>query len=263
MTHTARGHGRLLAAMGQSHGVRETHSHGVSGRERPAMRALLALIILAGAAVAVSARAGEVPMSGVVDLPRPAVDSGVSVEWALRERRSVRAYVPGALTLAELGQLLWAAQGVTTPGGLRAAPSAGALYPLELRVVVGEVAGLETGVYRYLPGTHRLDRNDPRDLRPDLATAAHQQAWVSDNAALVVISAQYGRTTGKYGPRGVRYAHLEAGHAAENLFLQATVLGIATVVVGAFDDAAVTRLLRLEPGEEPLVLMPLGHPDSR
>ena len=263
MTHTARGHGRLLAAMGQSHGVRETHSHGVSGRERPAMRALLALIILAGAAVAVSARAAEVPMSGVVDLPRPAVDSGVSVERALRERRSVRAYVPGALTLAELGQLLWAAQGVTAPGGLRAAPSAGALYPLELRVVVGEVAGLEMGVYRYLPGVHRLERSDPRDLRPDLAAAAHQQAWVSDNAALVVISAQYGRTTGKYGPRGVRYAHLEAGHAAENLFLQATALGISTVVVGAFDDAAVTRLLRLEPGEEPLVLMPLGRPDSR
>ena len=227
------------------------------------MRVLLALIVLAGAAVAAPPRAAEVPMSGIVDLPPPAADSGVSVERALRERRSVRAYAPGALTLAELGQFLWAAQGVTTPGGLRAASSAGVLYPLELRVVVGEVAGLETGVYRYRPGAHRLDRNDSRHLRPDLAAAAHQQAWVSDNAALVVISAQYARTTGKYGPRGVRYAQLEAGHAAENLFLQATALGIATVVVGAFDDAAVTRLLRLEPGEEPLVLMPLGHPDSR
>ena len=238
----------------------ETHTRGISRRERPAMRVLLALIVLAGAAVAASARAAEVPMSGIVDLPPPAADSGVSVEKALAERRSVRAYAPGALTLAELGQLLWAAQGMTAPSGLRAAPSAGALYPLELRVVVGEVAGLETGVYRYLPGVHRLGRSDPRDLRPDLAAAAHQQAWVSDNAALVVISAQYGRTTGKYGPRGVRYAQLEAGHAAENLFLQATALGIATVVVGAFDDAAVTRLLRLEPGEEPLVLMPLGRP---
>ena len=187
----------------------------------------------------------------------------MSVERARRERRSARAYAPGALTLAELGQLLWAAQGVTAPGGLRAAPSAGALYPLELRVVVGEVAGLETGVYRYLPETHRLEHSDPHDLRPDLAAAAHQQAWVSDNAALVVISAQYTRTTGKYGPRGVRYAHLEAGHSAENLFLQATALGIATVLVGAFDDAAVTRLLRLEPSEEPLVLMPLGRFDSR
>jgi SagB-type dehydrogenase family enzyme len=137
------------------------------------------------------------------------------------------------------------------------------LYPLELRVVVGEVTGLEPGVYRYLPGVHRLARSDPRDLRPDLAAAAHQQAWVRDNAALVVISAQYGRSTGKYGPRGVRYAHLEAGHVAENLFLQATALGISTVVVGAFDDAAVTRLLRLEPGEEPLVFMPLGRPDKR
>jgi SagB-type dehydrogenase family enzyme len=240
--------------------MRETHTRGVSRRERPAMRVRLALIVLAGAAVAASARAAEVSMSGIVDLPPPAVDSGVSVERALAERRSVRAYAPGALTLAELGQLLWAAQGVTAPGGLRAAPSAGALYPLELRVAVGEVAGLETGVYQYRPAAHCLERSDPRDLRPDLAAAAHQQAWVSDNAALVVISAQYGRTTGKYGPRGVRYAQLEAGHAAENLFLQATALGIATVVVGAFDDAAVTRLLRLEPGEEPLVLMPLGRP---
>jgi len=242
----------------------ETHSRGVVGRERPAMRVLLALIVLAGAAVAASAREAEVPMSGMVDLPPPEVDSGVSVERALADRRSVRVYFPGALTLAELGQLLWAAQGMTAPSGLRAVPSAGALYPLELRVVVGEVAGLDSGVYRYLPGAHRLDRNDSRDLRPDLAAAAHQQAWVSDNAALVVISAQYGCTTGKYGPRGVRYAHLEAGHAAENLFLQATALGIATVVVGAFDDAAVTRLLRLEPGEEPLVLMPLGRrPEGR
>jgi nitroreductase len=145
------------------------------------MRVLLPLIVVAGAAVAASPRAAEKPMSGIVDLPPPAVDSGVSVERALRERRSVRAYAPGALTLAELGQLLWAAQGMTAPGGRRPLP-AGA-------VVVGEVGGLETGVYRYLPGAHRLDSNDPRDLRPDLAAAAHQQAWVSDNAALMVISA--------------------------------------------------------------------------
>ena len=146
-----------FAAVWQSHGVRETHTPGVIGRERPAVRALLASIILAGAVVAVSPRAAEVPMSSIVDLPPPALDSGVSVERALRERRSVRAFAPGALTLAELGQLLWAAQGMTAPSGLRAVPSAGALYPLELRVVVGEVAGLDSGVYRYLPGAVAAD----------------------------------------------------------------------------------------------------------
>jgi len=192
------------------------------------------------------------------------MDAGRSLERALAERRSVRAFSPGALSLAELSQLLWAAQGVTAPAGQRTAPSAGALYPLELRVAVGAVAGLEPGLYRYLPAAYRLERGDARDPRPALAAAAHAQSWVRKNAALVILSAEYARTTGKYGQRGVRYAHLEAGHAAQNLLLTATALGLGSVIVGAFDDAAVARALALPPGEAPLVLIPLGRPtDAR
>ncbi len=228
-----------------------------------ALRRMATAILLAGAA-ATAVCAVEVGMSMTVMLPPPAMDAGHSLVQALRERRSVRAFGPGALSLAELSQLLWAAQGVTAPAGQRTAPSAGALYPLELRVVVGAVAGLAPGVYRYLPAGHRLERGDPRDPRPALAAAAHAQSWVRENAALVILSAEYARTTGKYGQRGVRYAHLEAGHAAQNLLLAATALGLGSVIVGAFDDDAVARALGLPPGEAPLVLIPLGRPpDAR
>ena len=224
----------------------------------------LAAPILVAGLVATAACAAEVAMRVTMALPPPAMDVGRSLEQALRERRSVRAFGPGALSLAELSQLLWAAQGVTAPAGQRTAPSAGALYPLELRVAVGAVAGLEPGLYRYLPAGHRLERSDPRDPRPALAAAAHAQSWVRENAALVILSAEYARTTGKYGQRGVRYAHLEAGHAAQNLLLTATALGLGSVIVGAFDDAAVARALDLPPGEAPLVLIPLGRPpDAR
>jgi len=223
------------------------------------LRLLPAAVLLAGL-VTTAACAAEVAMRATIALPPPAMDAGFALEKALRERRSVRAFGPGALSLAELGQLLWAAQGVTAPPGLRTAPSAGALYPLELRVLVGAVAGLEPGLYRYLPAGHRLERGDARDPRPGLAAAAHEQSWVRENAALVILSAEYARTTVKYGQRGVRYAHLEAGHAAQNLLLAATALGIGSVIVGAFDDAAVARLIGLPPGEEPLVLIPLGRP---
>lgn len=228
------------------------------------MRRLAELILSGAVLAALPVGSAELPAGAAIALPLPRADSTVSVEQALRERRSIRVFGTGALTLSELGQLLWAAQGVTAPGGQRTAPSAGARYPLELRVVVGRVAGLEAGVYRYVPGGHELRRSDVRDVRPALTEAALRQRWVQDGAALLVISAQYRRSTAKYGQRGVRYAHLEAGHAAQNVSLEATALGLATVVVGAFDDAAVARALRLDAGEEPLVLMPLGRrADSR
>lgn len=224
------------------------------------LRRLAAALLMAGL-VATAACAAEVAMRVTMTLPPPAMDAGHSLEQALHERRSVRTYGAGALSLAELSQLLWSAQGVTAPAGQRTAPSAGALYPLELRVVVGAVAGLEPGLYRYRPAGHRLERSDARDPRPALA-AAHGQSWVQENAALVILSAEYTRTTCKYGQRGVRYAHLEAGHAAQNLLLTATALGLGSVIVGAFDDTGVARALDLPPGETPLALIPLGRPPN-
>ena len=195
----------------------------------------------------------------VIPLPAPVTDAGMPLAEALRLRRSVRDYGRGALALAEIAQLLWATQGITDPEGLRTAPSAGALYPLEIYLVAGDVAELAAGVYHYLPERHELTRVLTDDPRSALAAAALGQSWVRQNAAVLAACAVYARTESKYGRRAKRYVHMEAGHAAQNLFLQATSLNLNTVVVGAFDDAAVRKVLRLPKNCEPLWLMPVGR----
>ncbi len=193
-----------------------------------------------------------------IELPSPTVMSEKPVETLLQQRRSIRSFRMGPLSLAEIGQLLWAAQGITDPQGMRAAPSAGALYPLELYVVTGNVSGLPPAVYHYLPKTHHLIETLEGDQRRMLARAALDQSWISDAAAVVVFAAKYERTTRKYGKRGVRYVHMEVGHAGQNLFLQAEALDLATVVVGAFHDDKVDKLLGLPDDIQVLSLMPVG-----
>ena len=196
----------------------------------------------------------------IISLPVPRLNSAISLEHALHERRSVREFGKDALTQDEVSQLLWAAQGITSPDGLRAAPSAGALYPLELYLVAGTVSGLDPGVYKYAPAGHLLMKTISGDQRRKLAAAAHGQDAVADAAVVLVFTAVERRTTRKYGSRGVRYMHIEVGHASQNVFLQATALGLGAVVVGAFEDDAVAELLHLPAGEAPLYLMPLGRP---
>jgi SagB-type dehydrogenase family enzyme len=198
--------------------------------------------------------------SETIHLPVPRHDSGVSLEASLRQRSSIRDFSDAALTLGELSQLLWAAQGLTHGDGFRTAPSAGALYPLEVYVVAGRIQDFENGVYKYRHRTHQLTRIIQEDLRPALAAAALEQSCVKEGAALLVFSAVTERTTRKYGQRGIRYVHMEAGHAAQNVFLQAAALGIGAVVVGAFDDAQVHRLMTMPVGEHVLYLMPVGRP---
>ena len=178
----------------------------------------------------------------------------MSLEEALAARRSVREFKSEPVSPAALSQLLWAAQGATGRGGLRTAPSAGALYPLELYVASAE------GFFRYDPRGHRLLCVAERDPRPALRRAALDQPPVGEAPAVFVITAVEARTKGKYGARAPRYVHMEAGHAAQNLLLQATALGLAGVPVGAFDDGKVREVLALPPGEEPLVLIPVGKP---
>jgi len=195
-----------------------------------------------------------------VQLPEPGIQSHASLGEALRQRRSVRAYSGRSLTLQQVAHLLWAAQGRNDPSGLRTAPSAGALYPLELLLLAGDVTGLDPGVYRYRPQQHALEMLHSDDRRVPLARAALGQSWVADSAAVLVITAIYERTTRKYGERGKRYVHIEVGHAAQNALLQAAALGLGAAVVGAFDDAAVAGLLDLPASEHPLYLLPLGWP---
>ncbi|MDR7475870.1 MAG: SagB/ThcOx family dehydrogenase, partial [Armatimonadota bacterium] len=155
-------------------------------------------------------------------------------------RRSIREFKPGPLTLPEVAQLLWAAQGTTDPQeGFRTAPSAGATYPLEVYLAVGRVQKLAEGVYRYSPAAHALARLREGDVRQALADAALGQRCVGEGAAVLVLAAVYERTAQRYGDRGIRYVHMEVGHAAQNVYLQGVTLGLGTVVVGAFHDQQV------------------------
>lgn len=192
-------------------------------------------------------------------LPTPVHDSETSVEKALLERRSLREYGHEPLTLAEISQLLWAAQGITHPAGLRTAPSAGALYPLEIYLLAGNVTNLRAGIYHYKPESHALSLIAEGDQRPALRQAALGQSAVQDAAAVFVIAAIYERTTVKYGERGVSYVHMEVGSVAQNVYLQATSLNLGTVFIGAFHDDEVKKVLHLAADEQPLGLMPVGR----
>ena len=196
--------------------------------------------------------------ASVINLPEPQYDGDVSIEQSLLNRRSIRSYTGEPLTLQEVSQLLWAAQGITDPRGFRTAPSAGALYPLELYLVAGDVEDLTPGVYRYEPDGHQLARIIDGDMRAKLADAALGQTWVEEGAISIVFTAVYERTKVKYGDRGIRYVHMEVGHAAQNLCLQATAMGLGAVTVGAFHDEQVTKLLNLAGDEQPLYIIPVG-----
>ncbi len=216
------------------------------------------LVFLTLSSVAGAAAAGE-DLGERIRLPKPEADGELSVEQAIRQRRSVREFRRRGLSLADVSQLLWSAQGETSRDEYRAAPSAGALYPLEFYVVAGDVDGLVPGVYRYRPGRHDLVRTAAADRREELAAAALDQSWVRRAPAVLVIAAVYERTATKYGQRARRYVHMEVGHAAQNVYLQATARGLGTVMVGAFRDTQVTRVLDLPAEHEPLGLMPVGR----
>jgi len=206
-----------------------------------------------------------------LELPRPKSSGKISVEEAIGARRSIREYRPEPLTLEEISQLLWAAQGITDRSGLRAAPSAGALYPLELYLAAGKVEGLAEGVYKYEPQAHTLKLISQGDKLGELAAAAYGQDLVGKAAALLIFAAVYERTIRKYNepardmptsssyPRGMRYVHIEAGHASQNVYLQAVSLGLGTVAVGAFEDERIKEIIGMAEDERPLYLMPVGR----
>ncbi|UCE85090.1 MAG: SagB/ThcOx family dehydrogenase [Deltaproteobacteria bacterium] len=218
---------------------------------------VLAAVFCFGGSGAVMA---EADADAGVALPPPIRSGGTSVEDALARRRSVRAYADAPLRLAAVSQLVWAAQGITDPDGLRTAPSAGALYPLEVYLVAGSVTGLRSGVYRYDPRRHRLLLHAAGDPRKALSDAALEQEWVAEAPVVLVLAAVYERSAHKYGERAPRYVHIEVGHAAQNVYLQAVALELGTVMVGAFHDRALKEVLRLPSEVEPLGVMPVGKP---
>ena len=207
----------------------------------------------------------------IIKLPFPQLKSKVSLEETILRRRSVRRYRREPLDLPQLSQILWSAQGITGTRGFRAAPSAGATYPLEIFIVVGKQGiitseakqapeELQAGIYHYEAASHSLSLHKPADLRPDLARATLNQEFIIDAPVDIVICALYPRTFYRYGRRGERYVHIEVGHVGENIHLQAVALGLATVEVGAFHDEEVRTILGVDEQIKPLYIMPVGKP---
>jgi SagB-type dehydrogenase family enzyme len=194
-----------------------------------------------------------------VNLPAPRYDGKISVEKSLLKRRSVRTFKKAPLTLADVSQVLWAAQGVTDQRGFRTAPSAGALYPLEMYIVAGDVEDLATGIYRYIPKGHQLTLVEKGDKRPDLCKAALSQSSIQNAPFVIVFSGIPKRTTGRYGERGMQYVFIEVGHAAQNVCLQAVSMELGGVVIGAFDDSRVKKILNMGEDELPLYILPVGR----
>ncbi|MBC7327622.1 SagB/ThcOx family dehydrogenase [bacterium] len=186
-------------------------------------------------------------------LPSPRLKGDMSLEEALAKRRSIRTFTGTPLSLQEISQLLWAAQGITEPNrGLRTAPSAGATYPYEVYIVLKE------GVFHYIPKGHKIEKIKDGDLRGELSTAAFGQASVRDAELVFVLSAIYERTS-RYGERAKMFVDIEAGHIAQNILLQAVALKLGSVPVGAFDPKKVKEVTGIPEGEI-VYLIPVGHP---
>ena len=219
--------------------------------------------VLAAVLLALAACGSEEPprASGAADgalrpLPAPASGPAGTLEEVIAERRSVRSFDPAPLREEQVGQLLWSAQGITDAGGARSAPSAGATYPLQLLAVTTE------GVARYHPEEHALSDHRAGDQRAALADAAYAQEWIAEAGLVLVISGVVERTAARYGDRAERFMLLEAGHAAQNVLLQAVALELGATPVGAFDAGQLRSILDLPADEEPLYLLPVGVIDG-
>jgi len=188
-------------------------------------------------------------------LPLPQIESDVSLEEALRKRRSIRSFSAKELSLDQISQILWAAQGITQEStGYRTSPSAGALYPLEVFLLKSD------GLFHYIPDGHKIIKLSSDDLRPKLLVGVLFQKFITEAPLSIIITAVYERTTAKYGDRGVRYVHMEAGHCCQNILLQTTALGLGAVPVGAFDDTYIQNLLNIPADYMPLYVIPIGYP---
>ncbi len=185
----------------------------------------------------------------------PVNSATLTLDDVLRRRRSVREFAPTPLTDSEIHALLWAAQGITDSEGRRAAPSAGARYPLEVYAVT------PNSIVHYDPATNATAVVARGDRRAALRAAAADQAFVEEAALTVALTAVKARTAERYGPGlAARYILLDTGHAAENVLLEAVALGLGAVPMAKFDPAAVQAVLGIPADHEPIELIAIGHP---
>lgn len=225
------------------------------------MKKILSFILVliftsAGVYMLANKKQTEEKWQNIVDLPKPDYTGKTSIEEALLKRRSVRKYKNEPITLKELSQLLWSAQGVTSERGFRTAPSPGALYPLRLYTIAHNVTGLEKTIYEYIPNEHKLLKR--KDIGKIDYSKISRQGWIAKSAVIFVFTADYGRVAESYGKWAKRFTDMEAGHAAQNLQLQGISLGIGSCVVGAFNDDEINRILNLPENETSIYLIPAG-----
>lgn len=221
-----------------------------------------ALVMYAAQVTGATSSAGGNRMTSTetIALPPPRTSGTMTLEETLQKRHSVREFRKSSISLADVSQLLWAAQGITHSDGFRTAPSAGALYPLEVYLLAGDVHDLQAGIYHYIPSRHKLEAVRSGRFRAKISDAALQQSWLEDSAAILIVTAVESRTAGKYGPRGTLYIRMEAGHAAQNVLLQATALGLGGTPVGAFNNERIAKMLGLTRKQDVLYLLPIGKP---
>lgn len=196
----------------------------------------------------------------VIDLPEVDRTEGGQFYDLLFRRHSVRSFSEDPMDMRELSRLLFSGQGITRANRFRTVPSGGAQYPIDIYVLVGDVEGLDAGIYKYVPQGHRLERVSNEDRRRQMGSAALGQDWLADAPVVLVICAEYRRITGRYGERGERYAIIESGCTAQNISLESEDLGLGTVLIGAFHDRSVAQLIEAPDGVEPLLIMPIGTP---
>ncbi len=201
----------------------------------------------------------------IISLPSPLIKGDISLEEVIFKRRSIRDYQSKSLSLDQLSQILWSGQGITDEKTkFRTAPSAGALYPLDIYIAVGDkgVEGLEVGSYHYIPQGHKIEKLAGADFRVAIMKAALEQEFIAQAPVVLVITGGYERTTKKYADRGKQYVHMEAGHVAQNIYLQAVALNLGTVTIGAFSEEEIIKAFNLPPAHIPLYVMPVGWPNE-
>lgn len=190
----------------------------------------------------------------------------LSLNETLKKRGSCRNFSGKPIFMNQLSSILWSGQGVLThkQDMRRTAPSAGSTFPIELMVAVRKdgVEGLAQGIYHYLPDQHSLQKISEKDISEDIPPACFNQEYLRKASASILVASEESRTTRMYGERGQRYVYMESGAVMQNISLEAVEMGLGTVIVGAFDDAAVTGLFKLEE-LKPLAIMPLGYPRDK
>lgn len=229
-------------------------------RDLAKVLAVVGLAVLFTAIIAMSASTNQ-EKSDVITLPQPHTDGGMSIEKALLERRSVRSFTNEPVTLEEVSQLCWAAQGVTDEKGHRTSPSAMASYPLEVYLLAANVTGLPAGVYHYSPQGHNLTVVSEGNRIPDLfgASAGGKEDWRKSAPAVFIVTGVFERINRIPGEDLSRFVHVEAGTASENLLLEVVSLGLGATYTAGFDANMTREVLAPSSDETPIAVLPVGH----